>query len=208
MDDPKGPDQMKLRIACGVCLLLPLAGCSHSSSNSAPSSSSAPASSASSSPGSSVSWPSPAKRHIDASKLPRGLPTRYLHVDTTKPEAVAQAFAVLQYTTDSRTDTSANAAARRASRYATSALAHSMAQAPTTSGDAAWSALVDHGGYRTATAKTNTDDGPPDTTTTAFRSEVVTTVDHPGSTSTVVIYLTLNHQGDRWVVSSFKAAQQ
>lgn len=203
---------MKLRLGavCGLCLLLPAAACSRSSSNSAPSSPPSSASgsaSSSSGPAPSVSWPSPSTRHLDTAALPRGLASRYLHVDTSKPDAVAEAFAVLEYSTDSRTDATANDASRRAGRYATLALNRAMNHAPATSGDAAWSALVAHGGYRTATAKRNTDDGAPDTTATVIRSEIVTTVDHPGSAVTTVIYLTLNHQGNRWVVSAFKAAQ-
>jgi hypothetical protein len=142
-------------------------------------------------PSSAFTWPTPAKRNLDPTGKPRGVPN-LTKVDRKDPTAVAAAFAVTAYSLDARTDATPTAAGVRAAALATPKLAAVLKQDRSSTGDADWSALVKAEGYRSVTAKPNEDGGAPaGNVTTAYASFVLTITDHPGATRTLTVYLKL-----------------
>lgn len=115
---------------------------------------------------------------------------------------VAAAFATATWQMDTATDTSPAQAQRRAAQLATPSFADTLAQAPATSGGAAWNELAARHGWTTASAQAQASPDAPDTSTKAYRVVTVTITAHTpdGWSSTtlfapVVTYIQLFSDG-------------
>ncbi|MFH8337767.1 hypothetical protein [Streptomyces sp. AM6-12] len=152
--------------------------------------------------------------------LPRGVkgtPEAGLttHVDENDATSVAKAIAVTTWTFDTRIDTTQVDAQRRTARWLTPGYARSIENAqPVAAPDASWTAMAEHHGYTTATARQAHDTAPQDTPTEAYRQFEVTVTPHgrdgwkgPAETWVEWIHLVRTRTGEPWKADNMRVAQ-
>lgn len=195
-----------------VVIIIIIASCSQHNRSDTSGSASAPKTADSSPTAPAVGptiWVTPAPRKVDSNGKPRGLTIDVNNVDRTSPDMVTQAFSILLFSADTRTDVSPNTAGGRAAQLATNSLARQLTENVPENGDTDWDQLISNDGYSTVVVKKNNDEGAPTNTgTTAFSSYLAEVTNNPGKKEIYVVYveLTKNPSDNRWSVSSYNLA--
>jgi len=161
-------------------------------------------------PSRAFTWPKPSRPAVTPGLAPRGLTVNLAAVNRDVAGDVARAFAIIAYSSDTRTDTSPADAGKRAAPLATPELAKALKAPRLDRVGADWSALVAARGFTVVKAIKNTDDGaPPGTATTEYASYVVTITPKPsGAARTVVVYLQITRSTPTgpWAVAQLRGA--
>lgn len=126
---------------------------------------------------------------------------------TADPDVIAATFVAATWQMDTTTDTSPSAAQQRAAQLSTETLAATLAQAPVSSGGAAWSDLASRSGWTSVEASSTSTPDAPDSDTESYRLVNATITAHgsDGWTSAdlfppVVVYVSLVPDGASWRV--------
>lgn len=141
---------------------------------------------------------------------PRG--SKPTHVDTDKAESVAEAYATIVNSYDTKLDKIPFAAEQRARRLLTPERRKQLSTVtpnPQTNGTW-WNRMARHDGYTTVKLIRNLDTGPKDSSDSVARSFLVTRTPHndhgwTGKSDRRVLYLTLVHSNGAWKISNVKA---
>ena len=127
--------------------------------------------------------------------------------DTADPDVIAATFVAATWQMDTSIDTSPTQAQQRAAQLATESLAATLAQAPVSTGGAAWSDLTSRGGWTSVEASATSTPDAPDSDTQRYRLVNATITAHDGSGWTsatlfppVVVYVSLVPDGASWRV--------
>ncbi len=159
-------------------------------------------------PSKAFTWPKPSRPAVTPGLAPRGLKVNLATVNRTVAGDVARAFATIAYSSDTRTDTSAADASKRAAPLATPELAKALKAPRLDRAGADWNALVAARGFTVVTTVENTDDGAPaGNATTEYASYVVTITAKPtGPARTVVVYLQITRSTPTgpWAVAQLR----